>query len=434
MTPVSRACAPVAMLTSLLALACAAQPLPAAALPVAAPPAGASVAMADRAELECADLDSLNNEPGSGSPNRALAVLVRTASTRGDLWCIRRLVARFFPVMARERPVPQELADLPEWWRTLGYASAYRQDDPNVFVVMPEPIPSLDPAARKRLASLLCPENDASCGAEARTFLADAEEQMAELAGLGRFEDFFRDASAHPMPGDAIEACASKARKERRGYVFSAWQGCVEQAVPQLVRTPSGSFRLPAEGILITQQSGFWDPCSEVTGFSLASGLALTKVECTLEDVNRRASRWSLSRALPSGARRIALFIALMDEMRSGPATAKAIPVPADIPRDDHAYHDRSPERWISDVPTFAYSVHGVLAKALSGSVYAYDAFETKQRFLARLLRTSQPVGTTACAEPQDQPVLAELLAKMFPEERDLRALEGQVTRSVSCR
>lgn len=236
------------------------------------------------------------------------------------------------------------------------------------------------------------------------------------------------------MPGDAIEACASEARKQRRGYVFSAWQSCVEQAVPQLVRTPSGSFRLPAEGILIIHQSGFWDPCSEVTSFSLASGLALTKVECTLEDVNRSTSRWSLSRASPTVARRIALFIALMDEMRSGPATAKAIPIPADIPRDDRAYHARSPERWISDVPTFAYSVHGVLARVLAGSVYAYDAFEPKQRLLARLLRTSQLIGTTSCAEPQDQPVLEELLAKMFPEERDLRALEGEVARSVSCR
>jgi len=429
MTPVSRARMALATLTALFGLACAAEPLA-----VASPPARASVMPADRTELECADLDSLNDEPGSGSPHRALSVLVRTASTSGDLWCIRRTVARFFPVMARERPVPQDLVDLPEWWRILGYIGAYVRDDPNVFVVMPEPIPRLDHAARARLAAVHCPENDASCGAEARTFLADAEEQMAELADLGRFEEFVQDASAHPMPGDAIAACASNAHKARRGYVFSAWRRCVERAVPQLVRTPSGSFRLPAQGVLATQQSGFWDPCSEVTGFSLSSGLALTKVECTLSDLNRSATSWRLSRASSSRARRIALFIALMDEMRSGPATAKAIPVPADVPRDDHAYATRSPERWISDVPTFAYSVHGVLANVVSGSVYAYDEVEPKQRFLARLLRTSQRVGATSCAEPQDQPVLAELLAKMFPNEPDLRALEGQVTRRVACR
>jgi len=428
MTAVSWASAPVATLTALLALACAVQPLPAAA-----PPAGANAAIADRTELECADLDSLNDEPGSGSPHRALSVMARTASTPEDLACVRSLVARFFPVMARERPVPNDLAELPDWWRTLGNASAYAHDGPNVFVVMPEPIPSLDPAARKRLAALICPENDTSCGGEARAFLADAEEQMAELAAQGRLEDFVQDASAHPMPGDAIDACAGKAQKERRGYVFSAWQSCVKQAVPQLVRTPSGSFRLPAKGILTVHQSGFWDPCSEVTGFSLASGLALTKVECVLEDVNRRASRWRLSRASPAAAQRIALFSALMDEMRIGPANAKAIPVPADIPRD-HAHSDaRSPERWISDVPTLAYSVHGVLAKARSGSLYAYDEFEPKKRFLARLLRASQDIGTTSCAEPRDQPVLAELLAMMFPREPDLRAVQEQVSQSVSC-
>ena len=441
MTLVSRCCLPAATLTLLLALGCATQPPPAASPPASRqrpqleqPSATVTAASPapDRAKLPCED-DSLTNEPGTGKAHRALVALVQIASTSRDLACVQRLVARFFPLMARERPPPQDLAALPDWWRTLGSASYYTADDPNVFVVMPAPVPSLNQAARRRLAAVLCSEDDAACGAEARTFLADAEEQMIDAASLARVEQFLFDADLHPLPEAAIEACAVEARKERREHAFSVWQSCVTDAVPQLVRTPSGAFKLPAQGILTTRRSGFWDPCSEVTGFALASGLALTKVECMLSDAKRRVSRWRLSRVSPSSVRRIALFVALMDQMRTGPANAKAIPVPADIPRGDGAQgYARSRGRWISDVPGFAYSVHGVLSEPLSGSVYAYDEIEPKKSFLARLLRTSQVVGTASCAQTQDH--LTELLAKMFPKEPDLRSLEDQAIRSVLCR
>ena len=445
MTLVSRACLPVATLTLLFALGCATQP-PLAASPAAnsrprvqlepEQPSATDAAAEpepERTELRCED-DLLTNEPGTGKAHRALVALVQTASTALDLACVQRLVERFFPVMARERPPPQDLAALPDWWRTLGSASYYTADDPNVFVVMPEPVPRLNQAARRRLAAVLCSANDVACGAEARTFLADAEEQMVDAASLARVEQFLFDAELHPLPEAAIEACTVEARKQRREYAFSVWQSCVTEAVPQLVRTPSGAFRMPEQGILTTRRSGFWDPCSEVTGFALASGLALTKVECALSDEKRRVSRWRLSRVSPSSVRRIALFVALMDQMRTGPANAKRIPVPAGIPRDGSAHgYGRSQDRRISDVPEFTYSVHGVLTKPLSGSVYAYDEIEPKNSFLARLLRTSQLVGTTSCAETPDQPVIAQLLAKMLPKEPDRRTMEVQVTRIVSC-
>ena len=452
MTPVSWACLPAATLTLLLALGCVTQPPPAAPPPAAPPPASSrprpqlqpeqpnAIVSAtepepepDRTALRCED-DSLTNEPGTGKARRALTVLVETASTARDLACLQRLVARFFPLMARERPPPQDLAALPSWWRTLGNASSYTADDPNVFVVMPQPVPRLTPAARQRLAAVLCSESEAACGAEARTFLADAEEQMLDLASLARVEQFLFDADLHPLPEAAIEACAVEARKNRGEDAFSVWKSCVQSAIPQLVRTPSDAFKLPAQGILSVRRFGFWAPCSEVTGVALASGLALTKVTCTPSDEKRRVSRWRLTRVSPSSVRRIALFVALMDQMRTGPANAKAIPVPAGIQRDDGAHgYVVSSGRRISDVPTFTYSVHGVLAEPLSGRVYAYDEIEPRKSFLARLLRTSQVVGTTSCAETSAQPVLAELLAKMFPEEPDLRAAEEQVIRSVAC-
>lgn len=133
----------------------------------------------------------------------------------------------------------------------------------------------------------------------------------------------------------------------------------------------------------------------------------------------------------------MALFIALMDQMRTGPAFAEAIPIPVDVPPPppgDHGYGGAiSRGRWISDVPEFGYSVHGVLAQTLSGRLYVYHEVEPKKRLLAQLLRTSQAIGTTSCADTQDQPELQELLAKMFPNEPDLPSMKEQVARAVSC-
>ena len=445
MLPVPRAFAPVAALSALVALACATRPPTAPAPPAngsARPPLEAeqptgSVATAKpestQPELRCEELDSVPDEPGSGARWEILSVLVRTAETPRDVECVQRTIQRFFPLVARVRPPPRDPAALPEWWRTIGNHRYYANDDPKVFVVLPEPVPSLRQAAQRRLAPLLCPKDDGSCAVEARIFLTDAEEEMAELASLQRLQLLVEN--AREAPEDASADCANEAKKERREVQFAAWRGCVTNSVPQLVRAPSDSFRMPTQGIVTAHRSDFWDPCAEVTGFALASGLALTEVNCRLLDTNRSVHRWRLSRVSPSGVRRVALFIALMDEMRTAPAFAAAIPVPADIPRDDHAHgYARSRGRWISDVPTFDYSMSGVLAKTLSGSVYAYHEIEPRKRLLARLLRTVHAIGTASCASNEEQPVLAELLAKMFPRSPDLRSMEKQVSETVACR
>ena len=75
-----------------------------------------------RIELGCKELDSLPQGTDSRYAQRILSVFVKTAATQQDLDCVRRTVARFFPLMARERPPPGDPADLPDWWRTLGRA------------------------------------------------------------------------------------------------------------------------------------------------------------------------------------------------------------------------------------------------------------------------------------------------------------------------
>jgi len=451
MTAVSRAFVPVATLTSLLALACATQP-PLVAAPSVPPPAisgtrprldpapeppPASVAtvepMPKRTAVGCEELDALPNGLDSGRVQRILSVFVRTAATPQDRDCVTRTVARFFPLMARERPPPVDAADLPNWWRTLGDARHYADDDPNVFVVLPEPAPSLDQPSQRRLAALLCSENDRGCGAEARTFLADAEAQMAELANVARLERLVDD----PLPPaeDAIAVCAGEAREATPEYAFTAWRSCVTASVLQTVRTPGGSFKLPAQGILTIRRSGYWEACSEVSGFELASGLALTEVKCNVSDEGDNVSRWRLSRSAPSGVQRVALFIALMDKMRSGPAFSETVPIPADLPREMPKRVAR-PLRgplYVSDATTIRYTLDGVLDSPLSGRVYEYREVAPEQRLLVRLFRTSQTIGTTSCADPADQPVLSELLASMFPGASALSSLEEQVAQSVSC-
>ena len=457
MTPVSRACAPVAMATSLFALACATQPPPVAvpsalaaavsgarAEPEPEPepeqPSASGAAVADpapqRTELTCDDLAALPDDLDSGRAQSVLSFLVATASTSEDLDCVRRTVARFFPLLARERPPPGDPADLSDWWRTLGDAGHYTDDEPSVFVVMPEPIPRLGQVSQTRLAALLCSENDRACGVEARIFLADVEEQMTELANVARLERIIDDASEHPLPSeeDAIAGCADAAREEGPDYAFTAWRSCVSASVSQTVRVPRGPFKTPDQGILTIHRSGHWDPCFEVAGLSLASGLTLTNVNCRLSDGKPRVSRWRLSRAAPPGVRRVALFIALMDQMRSGPAVARAVPIPVDLPVEDPKYvrfarHRPAP----SDASEIEYSVDGLLARPLSGRLYEDHEIDPERRLLIRLLRTSQAIGITSCAEPQDQPVLAELLAQMYPNASDRRSLEEEVTRSVSC-
>jgi hypothetical protein len=187
-------------------------------------------------------------------------------------------------------PVFASVAGVIEWWNAGGreWLESYLQlpmitveprgEVPHVVFPPDERrvIPSDRLAAVAGLGRLLCPENDASCGAETRGWLARAERAYAA-----------HERAEEQRPGarvraDAIARCAASSRAGSRDARFIRWLRCVSAEQPQVWAFPLGSFRAPRTGWLVVRgRRGHYRFCDEVRAYDLATGSAYVAQSCS---------------------------------------------------------------------------------------------------------------------------------------------------------
>jgi hypothetical protein len=357
-------------------------------------------------------------EPRDLEPNglqRTAFILLRTARTSQELRCLRMFSERFFPELARRRPLPTDPELFGDWWKTVGQSAVNESFGPDKLVVLPEARPVLHAASDlERLAPLLCSARAPTCGLGARAFLADAEHQMAHLAGLRVLADELEEGReigrSVPNDDERLADCEVLARAAEKRHAFAEWRACVEGLVPTVTRVPSNRFRMPRTGTLVTHLYGFWRPCRDVTAYSLDSGMVLNRVSCGTR--KQPIVRWSLAQVHPGALRRVALFAALMQTMQDSPAYARAFDIPANL-EDDGSIIRSFRGGHVTDVPEIWYTFYDVLDTPFSDSVYVDHEREPRRRFLADGLHALQDAGQVRCAKEEDRAMVERLLEKL---------------------
>ena len=346
-----------------------------------------------------------------------LYVVVRMARTDRELQCVRLLVERFYPELARRRPPPSTADFLGEWWATV--QSALREDfAPDEFVVLPDPPRRLSAKdVLTKLSPLLCSDHEPHCGLEARAFLTECEDHMARFGELHSAKDRIEEARTRGgfLTDDEarLAECRTRALATEKWSAFGVWSDCVEQLVPKVTLTPRNAFRMPERGSLLIDRSGYWNPCRDVAGYSLASGVVLSRVVCG----NREQPnvRWRFGRIHPGAIRRIALFAALMEEMRDSPAYARAFTIPRTLALHKDHHHRVTSRRFVqvSDALELHYGLYGVLPVPLADELYAHHEIEPRRRLLAGALQALERAVHDSCARGDVRAEIEQLLNKM---------------------
>jgi hypothetical protein len=178
---------------------------------------------------------------------------------------------------------------LKTWWEDGGghWLGSYlsrprygRMDALREHVVLPpEPrkVLTLETAPDHRLASLLCPAADDSCGSETRGW-AERARVALEAPDPSPFVP-----SDSPTEPDAISShCLDEARKQSPTPAYGAWLACVDQHFPTHWALPLGRFRAPTSGWLTVRgRRGHYDFCDEVRAYDLATGAAYVAASCS---------------------------------------------------------------------------------------------------------------------------------------------------------
>jgi hypothetical protein len=229
---------------------------------------------------------------------RSFGDAIRNARLESD---VSSLQASFHALLELDclRPVAREMSNGPvfaslagvrEWWNAGGGAwlesylqlpmltVAPRGEVPHVMIPPDERrvIPSDRLAAVAGLGRILCPANDASCGAETRGWLARAERAFAEHAAREERRPGAR------VRADAIAQCTASSRIGSRDARFIRWLRCVSAEQPQAITFPLGAFRAPRTGWLVVRgRRGHHRFCDEVRAYDLATGSAYVAQSCS---------------------------------------------------------------------------------------------------------------------------------------------------------
>jgi hypothetical protein len=370
-----------------------------------------------------------------------LEVLVRTAKTDHDLYCINAFLARYFPDALERRPPPEKPEALEEWWQLVGAWTARADFGRDRYVVLPEPAPSIFLLQDLRwFAPLLCAEGSSDCGSQARAFLMQAEQQMRTLGLVAELEDQVDDGSDHPqtLPTDAqrVANCEATARPSPPRSRASDWMQCVTDLVPRVTLVPRNSFRLPETGILSVAEWNYWDHCSVYSVYSLDSGLAVHRVSCTVPAANHHVERWSVSRVDPVAIREAVLFGALLDRMDQSPAYSWSFRVPPGIEVDEeHSFGFRRFYGEDSDVPELWFTIQGVLNRHIDEHLEPDDERSPERRYIGGLLRALGHAGSASCATEQERPAVRRLVNAIRKESSPLSDNEmTELFEQIRCR
>ncbi|HVJ17185.1 MAG TPA: hypothetical protein VM686_17215 [Polyangiaceae bacterium] len=343
---------------------------------------------------------------------RTLEVLVRTARTEQDRRDFERLLDELAPELGPMQPLPAAVEDLEDWWDVIGSRATSLTFEPKRLFVWPE-LPWIeDPADLQRLSRLLCPQRDSQCGAESRTFLLEAEARMASFTRLQVAEDALEADESPRSYDDRIAECEHLALEDESQSAFWRWKECVEAIVPQVTRVPRNRFRMPERGILVTDQYGYWEPCRQMSAYSIETGLLLNRTHCSSHGTSR--ARWRAARVDVAAVRRIALFAALLDDMNDSPARPESFAIPPSLTFENtHSLRGLGLRGVDSHALRLEYHMSGVLTSPLEDKLDVDWEDEPKRQLLAQLFTALGRSGKPLCIRQKDQPLVEHLSREM---------------------
>lgn len=231
----------------------------------------------------------------------ALRAVITALSPSDDVAPVRRSLSDLassecFELASTSVRLPEvrDALTIRRWWEAGGDAyfenmlDAYREPDargrptgrPQILVPPDERHSlTLDTAPRHALASLLCRDQDASCGAETAGWRVRAERRLQAFAA----EDEVRySGDGEPTRAQRRAACDTTAARTPRATRFVEWLQCVDAERATVPALPIGRFRAPKTGwIVLRGRRGHYSFCDEVRAYDLATGAAYVAQSCS---------------------------------------------------------------------------------------------------------------------------------------------------------
>ncbi|ATB27620.1 hypothetical protein [Melittangium boletus] len=226
----------------------------------------------------------------AGEGLAALDAQVEALAEDGDVrdarTAMRALLASRCFALAREesrRPTDKGVSALAlkVWWRDGGkawLASYLELGGPGPReVVLPPDVRSVltpDSASDHRLAALLCPAKDKTCGTETEAWRTRAERAFRPEPGRHR-----ESSGTETKRPDCSVLVAAKPKRWR----YTAWRSCLGESGsrPRQVALPLGRFRSPEDGWLVIRgRRGHYGFCDEVRAYHLRTGSAYVSKSC----------------------------------------------------------------------------------------------------------------------------------------------------------
>lgn len=135
---------------------------------------------------------------------------------------------------------------------------------------------ALEAQRHEPVAPLLCPANEAGCGAEAAGYVADIDQFLERVALRNTVM------MADEAPTKTHDRCVAEARAEPvAGLRRARFAACVAQVVPRQARMPLGHFRAPRGWLVVRGRRGHYGFCDELRAYHLDSGAAYVARRCS---------------------------------------------------------------------------------------------------------------------------------------------------------
>ena len=177
------------------------------------------------------------------------------------------------------------------WWEDGGHGAAASALDlggkePYIWVV-PDVRRALtiETSPRHRLASLLCPANDETCGRDTDGWRLRAESALERATRARRLEgkgggQFLAEWKRERPP--KTEDCLPFARKAPRGRQLAQFRTCLDATAERSPRFAIGRVKKPTDGwLVVSGRRGHYQFCDELRAFDLATGSAYRVGSCS---------------------------------------------------------------------------------------------------------------------------------------------------------
>ncbi|MCU0682895.1 MAG: hypothetical protein MUF34_11700 [Polyangiaceae bacterium] len=135
---------------------------------------------------------------------------------------------------------------------------------------------ALEAQRREPVAPLLCPTNEAGCGAEAAGYVSDIDQFLERVALRNTLM------MADGAPTKTYDRCVAEARAEPvAGLRRARFAACAVQIMPRQARMPLGHFRAPRGWLVVRGRRGHYGFCDELRAYHLDSGAAYVARRCS---------------------------------------------------------------------------------------------------------------------------------------------------------